>query len=240
MSTPEESDNADTGDEAGQPEPPAAPPARGRRVSEDNIRDAADWLRECVTGADGFDEFTKEEQDLLLKNADQLEKHFVTAMRLYEVRFADLPPVKSLRARWQARRLNDDDPVFLNMELQSITDARIQLVLNLLMDVIQSFAALAQIYARHVAKSAGELMESRVETQKLLLRIKQSEERMEGLEEGMKRFSRVLPKMTEVIEIFTQQVNTATLRGKAEFTSIVVGSAIIGGVVIAILIKVLG
>lgn len=188
------------------------------------------WVQDAVSTAMN-DEAAAEEQE----NAEQLEKLraemeklYTEALQIYKARFTELPSMQRLRERWKARQIADDDPILMNMEVHAIADARSQIVLTQIMNIIQAFEQMTRIHARQVRLGITEIAESRKETAVFAEKLAKGRAEQDALSKSIAQYGRELPELLETMAAVRKLCDTASLRAKAELAGLGAGLVFVG------------
>jgi len=81
---------------------------------------------------------------------EHCQKVLEQSLSLFETKFANLPTVNRLRKLWEERRIDDKDPVWLMVEVLSLTDARSQLQFASLVRIHKAFDSVATYTAEEM------------------------------------------------------------------------------------------
>jgi hypothetical protein len=161
-------------------------------------------------------DLSNEDREALALHTEKLEKEFARALRIYNKRFSELASVQDIKKRWQERLIAKNDPVFVIMELMSVCDARSQMTLDALTNVVHSFAQIAQIHAKRVSKAAEMLAMARADGAKLMSETVEAHSLMQSLSLSLTQYAKAMPPLLRSMNECNEAVSTGTRKARLE------------------------
>ncbi|AHF95022.1 hypothetical protein OPIT5_00365 (plasmid) [Opitutaceae bacterium TAV5] len=167
-----------------------------------------------------------EDREALAKLADEMEHFFAQAVRIYGIAFTKLPAVVNMRTRWKERKLSDDDPAFLVHESLCMSDARSQLALQQMTNVVHAFVRMTQIYAARMRNATEEVASTRKETARYSSDLARSHTLLENLTKSLGEYGKELPGLIDAMKVNHELTESHTWKSKAQL--IVMGAVTMG------------
>jgi len=183
------------------------------------------WVAAAVSDAMNDDAVLTEEQDKetmeqLEKLRADMEKEFLAAVQIYKTRFTELPSIQRLREKWKARQIADDDPIFMNMEVHAISDARSQIQLTQVMNIIRAFEEMSRVYVRQVRLAITEIAKARKDTAAYAQALAQAKAEQSALQKAIVQYGRELPELLETMAAMRRLCDSSTFRAKLELAGL--------------------
>ena len=158
----------------------------------------------------------------------ELMANYEAALRVFEKRFAELPYIEKLREKWSAYRLGDEDPVWAIVDVLTLYDARSQLVMSQVMNVITKGHDLMRVsvsrlerLSKNAGAAAGELAEHEAE-------FARARAATENLAKALAVYGDLQPRLLDAMARSQAENETATWRAKLQLMGI--GAAVgVGG-----------
>ena len=150
------------------------------------------------------------------------------SLNLFETKFANLPTVNRLRKLWEERRIDDKDPVWLMVEVLSLSDARSQLQFASLVRIHQAFDELAQHTAEEMRAVLNEALTLRDQVDPLRMAVEAQTKVQQASTADMASFTGMLPELMNVTREAIDLHGNANRRSRWEMTGMVAGASLIG------------
>jgi hypothetical protein len=184
---------------------------------EEQMQATRAFIRSLVGDGEGL---SGEEREKLAVLAGELERRFEQAFTVYQHRFADMPSVQSVRARWQARQISSDDPIFMMVEFLSISDARSALALSQIADIVHAFSKMANLHAKRVAMAANEVNQTRAETARYARDLVDAREAGARLANALAEYGKAIPGLLEAMGDCHRTAESSSRRARVELMGI--------------------
>lgn len=166
-----------------------------------------------ATAAENGETISEEEEERLHL---ELEQNYLAAVRVFETRFADLPPISKLRQLWQEKKIAEDDPVWLMVEVMSLHDARSQLILAQVMKILKAADALIQYSVGRVEITATRLKEVNGELKAMYGEVVETRSSSDVLSKQMETFARLMPGLLGEMKTAHDEISTARWTAKLQ------------------------
>ena len=150
------------------------------------------------------------------------------SLNLFETKFANLPTVNRLRKLWEERRIDDKDPVWLMVEVLSLSDARSQLQFASLVRIHKAFDELAQHTAEELRAVLTEALTLRDQVDPLRMAVEAQTKVQQASTADMASFTGMLPELMNVTREAIDLHGNANRRSRWEMTGMVAGASLIG------------
>ena len=150
------------------------------------------------------------------------------SLNLFETKFANLPTVNRLRKLWEERRIDDKDPVWLMVEVLSLSDARSQLQFVSLVRIHKAFDELAQHTAEEMRAVLNEALTLRDQVDPLRMAVEAQTKVQQASTADMASFTGMLPELMNVTREAIDLHGNANRRSRWEMTGMVAGASLIG------------
>jgi hypothetical protein len=184
---------------------------------------AGKWVQDAVAevlGDGGVDDMEEESAARLEQLRADAVRIYQDALRVYQSRLSELPSMQRLRERWKARKIADDDPIMMNMEVLAIADARQQIVLSQVMNLLQAFEQITRIYARQVRLGVTEVAASRKETAAYAENLAKAKASQDALSRAIVDYGRELPELLETMAGVRRLCDATSRKARIELMGI--------------------
>lgn len=151
---------------------------------------------------------------------EEMMANYAAALKVFERQFAKLPYIEQLREKWKAYKLGDEDPVWAIVDVLTLYDARSQLVMTQVMNVITkghdllrvSIARLERL-SKNVGSATGELAKHEAEFVKAKVAA-------ETLAKNLAVYGELQPQLLDAMARSKAENETSTWRAKLQLMGI--------------------